>query len=401
MAVRSSVIGHELILPCMILIHTWATRLALRVEPGGHFSSVLGRDHVSNALTSHTFTRLRALHLAAAVAAVLALAACGDKAPSPTPAATSAVAPSAAPAPASAPPAEPAPAPQPRGEAAASAKMNVYITCFNRADKRAHDAMNRYGQWVKDMKTGPTGKERLVYGVYTVSEHDVKLCSEPLLKAADSSPAMAELDQAAKAYAGALQPWAASLAEADQYYTREDYKDDAFAKGKAMHANLVTHYEAFETASRAYNQALDRENDKLQAARLAAVEQAEGRQFNYWHLATMISAKQLIEVLDGEFALDEASAKLQAFEEASQGLNAFVAEQGDGQAPMVWSSFKSRTEALVVSAKQRIRRVRDKVAYTSFEQSNLSSNAGWMVEGSPDRVIRSYNELIQASGNLR
>ena len=348
-----------------------------------------------------TSTRLRALQISAATAAALALAACGDKAPSPAPApAPVSNAPAATPP--SPAPAAPAPAPAVDPAAAATTKMNAYIDCYNGANTRAHDAMNRYGQWVRNMQTGPSGKEKVVYGVYTVSEHDVKKCSEPILKAAESQPAMAELDQAAKAYASTLKDWAASLAEADQYYTREDYKDDGFAKGKAMHAGLVKHYEAFDQAAKAYNTALDAENDKLQAERLAQVEKTEGKQFRYWHLASMISAKRLLEALERDnLDLADANAKLKAFEEATQGINSFVSEQGEGKAPMMWSSFKSRSEALVVAAKQRIRRVRDKVAYTSFEKDNLSSNAGWMVEGSPDRAVRAYNELIQASQNLR
>ena len=352
---------------------------------------------------SRTSSRLRALQLSAAAAAVLALAACGDKAPSPAPAPATSAAPSAAPAsaPAAAAPAPAAPA-KADGDAAVTAKMNAYIECFNSANKRAHDAMNRYSEWIKDMKVGPTGKERNVYGVYTVHEGDVKRCSEPLQKAAQAQPAMPELDQAALAYASTLQAWAASLAEADKYYSREDYKDDAFAKGKAMHPELVKHYDAFEKAATAYNKALDQENDKLQAARLAAVEKAEGRKFRYWHLATMISAKQLVEVLDdNSFDVAEANAKFKAYEDATQGLNTFVTEQGEKSAPFMWSSTKSHMEKLLVSAKQRIRRVRDKVAYTSFEKDNLSSNAGWMVEGSPDRLIRDYNELIEASDRMR
>ena len=46
-------------------------------------------------------------------------------------------------------------------------------------------------------------------------------------------------------------------------------------------------------------------------------------------------------------------------------------------------------------------RVRDKVPYSRGEQMNLSGGSGWMVEGSPDALIRHYNELIAASNRLR
>jgi hypothetical protein len=31
----------------------------------------------------------------------------------------------------------------------------------------------------------------------------------------------------------------------------------------------------------------------------------------------------------------------------------------------------------------------------------INANAGWMVRGTPDQVIREYNELIQASNRMR
>ncbi len=341
-------------------------------------------------------TTLRLLSISAAAGALLTLAACGDKAPEPS--TTPAPAP-AAQAPAA--PTPPAPAPQVDPEAAITAKMNTFIGCFNGANSRAHDAMQRYADWVKDMKNGPTGKESIVYGVYTVSESSIKACGEPVVKAADTQPAMAELDQAAKAYGSTLQVWGAKLQEADKYYEREDYKDDAFAKGKAMHPELVKAYEAFDGASKSFSAALDVENDKRQTARLAELEKSEGRKFDYWHLATMMSAKQLVHVIqEDSFDVEAANAKLKAYEDASQGLLTFV-KADDKNKPMMWSTMDMHLEALVVSAKQRIRRVRDKVPYRDTDKAHLSSNSGWMVEGSPDRVIRDYNELIGSSNRLR
>ena len=340
--------------------------------------------------------RLRLLHMGAATAAVLTLAACGDKAPEPT----SAPAPSAQ-APAAPAPAAPAPAPQVNPEAAASAKMNTYIGCFNSANTRAHDAMQRYASWVKDLKSGPTGKEKIVYGVYTVGEHALKECGEAMVKAADAQPAMAELDQAAKAYSATLQTWGTQLQEADKYYDRGDYKDDAFAKAKAMHPELVKSFDAFEKAAKSFSAALDVENDKRQTARLAELEKSEGRKFEYWHLATMMSAKQLVRVVqEDSFDVEVANAKLKAYDEATQGLLAHV-KADEKNKPMMWSTMDSQLEELLVAAKQRIRRVRDKVPYRDSDRMQMSANAGWMVEGSPDRVIREYNELIGSSNRLR
>ena len=353
-------------------------------------------------MTRLPFTPLRGWPVAATLLALAALTACGEKpAPTPAPAPAPAPAPSAPAAPPA--PAAPAPAPAPQAKAPASEseKLNQYVACYNGADSRAHDAMRRYGQWVRDMKAGPTGKERNVYGVYTVSEHSVKECAK-LPALADSAPPLPALDEAAKPYAAALAAWAGSLEEADKYYSRQDYKDDQMAKGKAMHADLVKHFEAFDTASKSFSQALDTANDQRQTAQLAELEKSEGRKFNYWQIATMMNAKKLTKIIsEDEFNTDEAATALKAYEDAAQGLSDYAKQAPKDELPMMFSSMGSAVEDFLVASKQRIRRVRDKQPYSQGEKMNLGGGGGWMVPGSPDALVRKYNDLIGASNRMR
>ena len=46
------------------------------------------------------------------------------------------------------------------------AKLNAYVELLNRT-LRASESLSRYESWVK-AKTGPTGKERVVYGLYSL-----------------------------------------------------------------------------------------------------------------------------------------------------------------------------------------------------------------------------------------
>ncbi len=43
-----------------------------------------------------------------------------------------------------------------------------------------------------------------------------------------------------------------------------------------------------------------------------------------------------------------------------------------------------------------MRRIRDKVPYSQGDKMMLDAGGGWMVEGSPQRLMRDYNELIGA-----
>ncbi|WP_027015562.1 YiiG family protein [Comamonas composti] len=337
---------------------------------------------------------LRPAGLSLLVAAAMGLAACGDKS-----ADTPAAAPAAPPAPAAAPSAPPAPEPAPQIDA--SEKLNLYIECFNATHERAHMAMARYASWVKDMKAGPTGKESIVYGTYTVSESSLKDCGAPILSAAQSSPAMPALDAAAKAYSETLTAWGHALQEADTYYSRENYKDDAMAQGKAMHGDLVRHYEAFDAASGQYSQAIEDANDQRQLALLAEIEKNEGRKFSYWHMSTMLSAKQLVNLLEhDDFDVAMATERLKAYEDNADALIALT-KQDDADTPRMWS-LDSPLEDFRTAAKQRLRRVRDKTPYSNGERALLAgASSGWMVDGSPAKLVQNYNRLVESSNRMR
>jgi len=57
----------------------------------------------------------------------------------------------------------------------------------------------------------------------------------------------------------------------------------------------------------------------------------------------------------------------------------------------------SNAKSYMVTAKQLMRRIRDKVPYSSGDKMMLSNaGSGWMVEGSPPRLLRDYNQLVES-----
>src|SRR5215471_17217036 len=79
-------------------------------------------------------------------------------------------------------------------------KLNAYVGCINRLSERAFDSRKRYFSWVGS-KNGPTGKERIIYGLYTI--YDTSDCRKNVAKANALEPRDAELEAAALAYAEA------------------------------------------------------------------------------------------------------------------------------------------------------------------------------------------------------
>lgn len=272
----------------------------------------------------------------------------------------------------------------------AVAKMNAYVGCINRLSERAYDSRKRYFSWVG--RNGPTGRERIVYGTYTIS--GAADCRKNVEKANAAEPHDAALEAAATAYADAVTKLEPLLKEADDYYTQENYKDDRMAKGRALHPRLVAAWNAFAVADQTLRHEVEAVNDRRALAELAEIEKSEGRKARYYVQALMIDAKRVIRTQESNkpdlAALTQA---LAAYEEALKG-----AEQASGAGgPKLGSFFMGNAKAFLVTGKQLMRRMRDRVPYSSGDRMMLANHlSGWMVEGSPPRLLRDYNQLVEA-----
>jgi len=58
--------------------------------------------------------------------------------------------------------------------------------------------------------------------------------------------------------------------------------------------------------------------------------------------------------------------------------------------------FLNNAKSFLTSGKQLMRRIRDKVPYSQGERMMLKPGSAWMVEGSPQRLLRDYNRLVDA-----
>ncbi len=270
-------------------------------------------------------------------------------------------------------------------------KLNAYVGCINRLSERSHQSRDRYFSWAS--KKGPTGKERIIYGTYTI--YDTRDCRKNVEMANALDPRDAELEAAATAYSEAVATLEPLLKEADDYYTQEDYRDDKMAKGKALHPRLVAAWDAFAKADTSLRNGVDSIRDKLALQRLAEIEQKEGRKARYHIEALMIEAKAVLGAVNQPkpdlAALTKAVASYEAIVKATEEIS------GDAPDTKVGSMFISDAKSLLTTSKQLMRRIRDKVPYSTGDKMILNSGGGgWMVEGSPPRLLRDYNQLINA-----
>jgi hypothetical protein len=268
-------------------------------------------------------------------------------------------------------------------------KLNAYVGCINRLSERSYDSRTRYFSWVG--KNGPTGKERIIYGTYTI--YDTADCRKNVEKANTLEPRDAALEAAASAYVEAVAKLEVLLKEADDYYSQENYKDDRMAKGKALHPLLVGAWEAFASADKGLRGGVEVINDKRALERLAEIESKEGRKARYHVEALMIHAKRVLRAEDA--AKPDLAAITQALTEYESIVKTTEQLSGDGDVK-IGSMFISNAKSFLTTAKQLMRRIRDNVPYSTGDKMMLNANSGWMVEGSPPRLMRDYNQLIEA-----
>jgi hypothetical protein len=260
----------------------------------------------------------------------------------------------------------------------------------NRLSERAYDSRARYFSWVG--KNGPTGKERIIYGTYTI--YDTADCRRNVEKANALDPRDAELEAAALAYAEAVAKLEPLLQEADDYYSQQDYKDDRMAKGKALHPRLVAAWNAFASADQKLRSGVEAINDKRAAEQLAEIERSEGRKARYHVEALMAHAKRVLRAQDTEKPdLAAVTQALNEYESIVKAAEQLSGAEGDAK---IGSMFVRSAKSFLVTAKHLMRRIRDKVPYSSGDKMMLSAGGGWMVEGSRPRLLRDYNQLIES-----
>jgi hypothetical protein len=164
------------------------------------------------------------------------------------------------------------------------------------------------------------------------------------------------------------------------------------AKGKAMHPRLVAAWDAFAAADQKLRGEIEAINDRRALEKLAAIEQSDGRHTRYYVQALMIKAKRVLRAQDtARPDLGAINQALNDYEETIKG-----AEQASAAGPKIGSIFMSAAKSYLVTAKQLMRRLRDHVPYSTGDRMMLNAGSGWMVEGSPQRLLRDYNQLVEA-----
>ena len=128
--------------------------------------------------------------------------------------------------------------------------------------------------------------------------------------------------------------------------------------------------------------------------KLAAIEQSEGRKVHYYVEALMIHAKHVL--LAEKAATPDVAAITQGLNDYEEAIKGAEQASGAGGDAKIGSIFMSNAKSYLVTGKQLMRRFRDREPYSAGDRVIMNSGSGWMVEGSPQRLLRDYNQLVDA-----
>ena len=259
---------------------------------------------------------------------------------------------------------------------ATTAKFNAYVKFMN-GTLRVGDSLDRYESWV-NMRTGPTGRERVNYGLYGVN--DTRTERAAATAALTSAPLLPELDDAMRAYIAADDAIAPILDEAAGYYGRADYRTDHMAGGKALHGRIVAAAGPF-LAARAQLEAVMR-TQKLQfdMIRLATIEQHEGRDA-LWHVTNvMMGAKHTLDRMQASDHVDMAAfdGDMAGFGEAVKAMDGYAAGH-----PNALSAFTTCPDSMLA----RLREVQGRLVRT---RGDLRRAAGLDMTF----ILSDYNTMV-------
>jgi hypothetical protein len=311
--------------------------------------------------------------------AALTAAACND---------TSNPAAAAAAATAAAQPRSDAPQP-PDPDAALDQKLNAAVQCINHASSSALRSRTSYRRGV-DPKTGPAPKASI-----SIGRIDPTSCLKELEPSIAATPRIAELDDAATAYATALKALAPVVNDASDYFEQKRNLDDGGARGAELHPGLMAAFDAFLAADGRLRSQVDIRNRARKEARLAELEKDPAQRDLYLARRMMLLAEDVVKMTDVDDiqTIDAAAfaAKVDELDRSYKDL--------DGKWPALGSSgvaMESNARYYVKAALALSRRLRDKTPYDKHELDSMARGAT-MIEGSVPQVVEKYNSLIQMS----
>lgn len=269
-------------------------------------------------------------------------------------------------------------------------KLDTYIKCTNAYSEGVFDSRNRYLSWVG--KRGPTGRERVIYGLYEI--RGPGNCPRNFAAAAKRPPQLDDLHEAGAEWIAALRGARELVVEAHRYYDMENYKDDRMKRGKEMHQPLMDAFERFSAADKALSTQIRQHTDGLQTRRLARLAADPERRLEYLLLASMRHARAALSLAkpsgDRSFQRDAFDGEVAEFEKLLVELEQARKRVSETGRRVTMGGFVRNGNDFLRTAKTLSRMHRDRKRHDTF----FLPESPELVEGHPGKLLHEFNKMV-------
>lgn len=293
-------------------------------------------------------------------------------------------------------------------------KLDDFIKCLNSLSSPIHQSRSRYLAYVP--RTGPTGKETNA-DIHRLPAGATAKCSAGITSAKALPPSDARLEAVGTEFALSAAEIDQLMTEMDTYYELRLFKDDKWAKGKAMHPRLMASWERFSKADKALHDALDGITKPLAQRSLGRIEREDGKKFRYGRKKVLIAARELIESSDPVGDDDDIDASLYSaaytdFDKSVDELTTYgsmhkseLAAKTNPAWPMGesnYNQFIKEAGDFKKAAKDFWRCLQDAPAKAKTPSGKIDLEKVGACGGAPawktgEKVISEYNEFIRTS----
>lgn len=268
-------------------------------------------------------------------------------------------------------------------------KLNKYIDCLNGISEQLTRARRDYFSFA-DEKKGPSLKGKPSVNLYISADG---ACLDGLAKVKPLPPPLPAIEAAVTTYEQSIREIVPLIKQVNEYYKQGNYKDDKFAKGKAMHGPLVAAFAKFTAANKDLDDKVTKVNGEVLERRLAALQKDPTQVLHYLVARSEKEAKALVgvAVVDDLKALDleRLTASLGVYEKTVGQIDAYTSAHKDEVDKVNgFSNFETQTKSFLKSVKELMRRKRD------GKDFNKESGNPVSIDGHPAQVLDQFNQLI-------
>ncbi len=294
-------------------------------------------------------------------------------------------------------------------------KLDEYIKCLNSLASPIHQSRHRYLTYVP--RSGPTGREATAH-LDKLPAGSAASCATGVSRSKVMPPSDPKLEAAGGEFSLAASDIDRLMTEMDTYYELRLFKDDKWAKGKAMHPRLMAAWERFSRADKNLHDTLDGITKPLAQRTLARIEREDGKKFRYGRKKVLIAARELVEAGDPVGDDDDIDGSLYTasyteFEKALDELTGYgslhKAELSNANNPAFpmsesnYNQFLKEAGDLKRASKEFWRCLQDAPAKAKTPSGKIDMDKlGNCSTGTPawksgDEVIKQYNKFIRTS----